>query len=148
MFSNPSLVTRIAIGKGLGFLIGLIGMFSIPYFAPETGWMFRWGVLLWYATLGAVVGMFGVFTWHPVLKLPLPWWFRASLVGGWMNFVLVLFAFDHFAAMMTTIFGADGIFQSPFWFTLEGALVGLIIGYFATKFGGEGAETVIADQPV
>jgi hypothetical protein len=147
MFRNPSLVTRIAIGKGLGFLIGLIGMLSIPYFAPEIGWMFRWGVLLWYATLGAIVGMFGVFTWHPVLKLPLPWWFRASLVGGWMNFVLVLFAFDHFAAMMTTIFGVDGIFQSPFWFTLEGALVGLIIGYFATKFGGEGAETVIADQP-
>jgi hypothetical protein len=31
---------------------------------------------------------------------------------------------------------------SPFWFVLEGAIVGLIMGYFATRFGGEGEETV------
>lgn len=31
---------------------------------------------------------------------------------------------------------------SPFWFVLEGAVIGLIIGFFATRFGGEGAETV------
>ena len=28
------------------------------------------------------------------------------------------------------------------WFVLEGAIVGIIIGYFATRFGGEGKETV------
>jgi hypothetical protein len=27
---------------------------------------------------------------------------------------------------------------------LEGAVVGIIIGYFATRFGGEGKETVDA----
>jgi len=32
--------------------------------------------------------------------------------------------------------------SSPFWFTSEGAILGLIIGYFATRFGGEGEETV------
>jgi len=36
----------------------------------------------------------------------------------------------------------NGLIDSPFWFTLEGALVGLIIGFFATRFGGEGKETV------
>ena len=41
-----------------------------------------------------------------------------------------------------TGFGADGPLASLFWFTAEGAIVGLIMGYFATRFGGEGRETV------
>ncbi len=72
MFGKPSLVTRIAIGKGIGFLVGLIGFISLPFFLPEAGWLIRWGILLWYTTLGAIIGVFGVFTWHPVLKLPMP----------------------------------------------------------------------------
>ena len=31
---------------------------------------------------------------------------------------------------------------SSFWFTAEGAITGLIIGYFATRYGGEAIETV------
>ena len=136
------MVTRIAIGKGIGFLVGLMGFIALPFFLPEAGWLIRWGILLWYTTPGAIIGVFGVFTWHPVLKLPMPWWFRAPLIGGWMNFVLTFFAYDVMKTMMTTLFGADGIMTSPFWFTAEGAVVGLLIGYFATRFGGEGKETV------
>ncbi len=44
--------------------------------------------------------------------------------------------------MLVAMFGAEGVLTSPFWFTLEGAVVGLLIGYLATRFGGEGAETV------
>ncbi len=36
--------------------------------------------------------------------------------------------------------GADGILQSPFWIAAEGAIAGFVIGYFATRFGGEGKE--------
>jgi len=32
--------------------------------------------------------------------------------------------------------------DSSFWFTAEGANAGLIIGYFATRYGGEAIETV------
>ncbi|MCE2510201.1 MAG: hypothetical protein J4G10_04405 [Alphaproteobacteria bacterium] len=141
MFGNPSLVTRIAIGKGIGFLFGLAGLLFFPYFVPEVGWLPRIGILFWYTTLGAIVGVFGVFTYHPVLKLPLPWWVRSPLLGAWMNFVLTFFAYDSFKSYMMAIFGPDGVLQSPFWFTAEGAFVGLVIGYFATRFGGEGAET-------
>ena len=98
--------------------------------------------MLWYTTLGAIIGMFGVLTWHPVLKLPMPWWVRAPVLGAWMNVVLVFFAFDTLAAMMTAVFGTDGVLASPFWFAAEGAVVGFVIGYFATRLGGEGAETV------
>ena len=142
MFRNPSLITRIAIGKVIGFLFGLSGFVLLPIFLPEVGWLIRWGILLWYTTLGAIIGVFGVLTWHPVLRLPMPWWFRAPLVGGWMNFVLTFFAYDTMSVMMESIFGAGGLLSSPFWFTAEGAVVGLVIGYFATRFGGEGRDTV------
>ena len=142
MFGNPSLMTRIAVGKGIGFLFGLFGFLLLPYFYPETDWLLRWGTLFWYTTLGAVVGLFGVFDYHPILKLPMPWWFRAPLIGAWLNFVLTFFAYDQFEVMMIAAFGADSIFRSPFWFAGEGAVVGLVIGYFATRFGGEGAATV------
>ena len=144
MFERPSLITRIAVGKTIGFVIGLIGFFTLPYFAPEAGWLIRWGILLWYTTLGALIGVFGVFNWHPILKLPMPWWFRAPFLGAWMNFVLTFFAYDSMQAMMVAMFGADGWLTSPFWFTAEGAVVGLVIGFCATKLGGEGRETVAA----
>lgn len=142
MFTNPSLVTRIAVGKGIGFAIGLIGFILMPYLAPDMGPMVRWGILFWYATVGAFIGFAGVFTWHPVLHLPLPWWFRAPLIGAWMNFVLTFFAYDTMDKFLTIMFGPDGWLRSPFWFVAEGALVGLLIGYAATKLGGEGKETV------
>ena len=142
MFGNPSLMTRIAIGKGIGFLFGITGFIMLPYFLPGADWQLRWGILFWYTTLGAIIGVFGVFTYHPILKLPFPWCFRSAVVGAWMNFVLTFFAYDDMQAMMHSVFGSEGVLSSPFWFALEGALVGLLIGYFATRFGGEGAETV------
>jgi len=142
MFENPSLITRIAIGKSIGFALGLIGLVVIPFLWPDSGWMERIGFLLWYTTVGAFIGMVGVFTWHPILKLPMPWWFRSTLVGAWMNFVLTLFIYDRLAEMMLELMGENGLFMSPFWFVAEGAIVGLLIGYFATRFGGEGPETL------
>jgi len=142
MLEKPSLMMRIAIGKGIGFLFGLAGFILLPFILPDAGWLLRWGILLWYPTMGAFIGVFGVVTYHPVLKLPMPWWFRATLIGAWMNFVLTFFAYDAMAGMMISLFGEAGVLSSPFWFTAEGAIIGLIIGYFATRFGGEGSETV------
>ena len=142
MFGKPSLITRIAVGKLVGLMVGLIGFALLPMVWPETDDWLRWGILLWYTTLGALIGVFGVFTWHPILKLPMPWWFRAPFLGAWMNFVLVFFAHEKMRAFLTAAFGADGLLQSPFWFVAEGALVGLVIGFAATRIGGEGAEIV------
>jgi hypothetical protein len=141
MIGNPSLMTRIAIGKGIGFVIGLIGMLTLPSMMPEIGTMARWGFLFWYITFGAIIGIFGVFTLHPILRLPLPWWFMSPFVGAWLNFVLTLFIYDMLAAGMLSFFGPNGALSSPFWLVAEGAIVGLLIGYFATRFGGEGPET-------
>ncbi len=147
MFSNPSLMTRIAVGKSVGLVLGLVGFLTMPYFWPDAGWMLRWGILLWYTTLGAIIGMFGVYTRHPILKLPMPWWLRATVLGAWMNFVLVFFAHEQMHAMLMSMLGTESWLTSPFWFVLEGALAGLIIGYLATRIGGEGPETLQADFP-
>ena len=142
MLKHPSLTTRVAIGKGIGFLFGLAGFVLLPSFLPEADALIRWGILLWYTTVGAIIGVFGIYTRHPLLNLPLPWWIRAPFVGAWMNFVLTFFAFDAMKAMMIAMFGQGGVFSSPFWFVAEGAIIGLVIGYFATLLGGEGRKTV------
>jgi len=141
MSGNPSLMIRILVGKTIGFLFGLAAFIALPYFLPDAGWLLRWGFLLWYTTVGAIIGVFGVFNYHPVLNVPLPWWFRSTLLGAWMNFVLTFFVYDAMQSMMVSLFGEGGALNSPFWFVAEGAILGLIIGYFATRLGGEGEET-------
>ena len=118
----------------------------MPYFWPDSSWMMRFGILFWYTTVGAVIGIFGVYTQHPVLHLPLPWWIRSTVIGAWMNFVLVLLMYDQLSEMMSVFVDAGYYLSSPFWFVVEGALVGMLIGYLATRFAGEGAETVFADS--
>ena len=139
---KQSLVTSITVGKSVGCVIGFIGFIALPFLVPEIDWFIRWGVLLWYTTMGAIIGVFGVFTEHPILRLPMPWWFRAPFLGAWLNFVLTFFAYDTMKMMMKVSFGESGPLQSPFWFTAEGAIIGLIIGYFATRLGGEGRATI------
>lgn len=146
MFQSPSLMKRIAIGKMVGLIIGLIGFLWLYFLVPGTSTLIYWGVILWYTTLGAIIGVFGVFTSHPVLHLPLPWWVRSAVIGGWMNFVLTFFAYDIFQTMMIDLLGEFGKSINPFWFIVEGAIVGLIIGYLATRFGGEGEDLPIGDD--
>lgn len=143
MFAKPSLAGRVALGKGLGFLIGLAGFAVIPYIWADASIQFRLGILFWYATVGAVVGMIGVWSRHPVLNFPMPWFIRAPVVGAWMNFVLTLFAEAQFRTMLEAMFGPGGAMTSPYWFVLEGALVAALIGWLVTRICGEGAESAV-----
>ena len=83
---------------------------------------------------GGLIGLMGIMTWHPLLNIQLHWWFRGPFLGGWLNFVLVFFALDQLRVVLAAIFGANGAMSSPFWFVVEGALVGLVIAYLATRF--------------
>ena len=134
--NDSVLVRRIFIGKSLGFLLGLLAFFLIPYFLSDVNHLIPWGVLLWYTTFGAIIGVFGVFTYHPVFKRDIPWWLRSSVIGAWMNFVLVFFAYETMQSMIHVIF-PSGLISSPFWFALEGVIIGLVIDYWATKYGGK-----------
>jgi len=142
MTDHPSIIVRIAIGKAIGFVIGLAGFIALPFLVPEISWQLRWGILFWYTTVGAIIGVFGIFSRHPVLMIPLPWWVRAPLIGGWMNFVLMFFAYDQMEVVLIAVFGAGSMLTMPLWFVVEGAIVGALIGGIATRVGGEGPETV------
>ncbi len=141
MFGNPSLATRIAVGKAVGLGFGLAGFLILPYFLRDADPLLRWGFMLWYMTLGALIGVAGVLDRHPALDLPLPWWLRGSLIGAWMNFVLTLLIYDQLAAFGAAMFRPGSLLAAPFWFVAEGAVIGLVIAYAATAAGGEGPET-------
>jgi len=142
MFGSDSLMTRIAIGKIIGALIGVTAFFFIPQFLPESSATLHWGVFLWYITFGAIIGVFGVYTTVPILNVAMPWWIRGAYIGAWLNFTISLIAYDTLGQLMVAVFGVDGLLSSPFWVVLEGAVFGFIIDYLATRFGGEGAAIV------
>ena len=100
----------------------------------------RYGFLVWYTTFGALIGMFGVVDFHPLLKFAMPFWFRGLVFGAWFNLVATLLAYDKIAACLAAL--DWGGIRSPFWFVVEGALVGLLIDWIATRFGGEGKTLV------
>ena len=142
MTTTPSLTIRIVIGKALGLVFGIITFFMLPASIPDASPLLPWGLMFWMITLGLMVALMGVVTWHPVLGIPLPWWFRAPLVGAWMNFVLVFLIYDQLQISLINLMGPDSFFLSPFWYVVDGAIIGLIIGFVATRFGGEGKEAV------
>jgi hypothetical protein len=137
LYTTPSLASRVAIGKTAGFVIGLACFIGLPLVWAGSTLMLQWGVLLWYTTIGAFIGMFAEMKHAPIINLPLPWWFGGIWVGGWMNFILTLFAYDLFVQMMDTMFSGQLAGYSPFWFVLEGAIIGLIIAGLTVKYGGE-----------
>jgi hypothetical protein len=139
MSLQKSLIYRVGVGKGIGLLIGLAGFLMLPAFINDAPLTLRLGVLFWYPTMGAFVGLFGIFSQHPVLKLRLPWWFRGALIGGWMNFVLTLIAYEQICAVVMAVFGEYSAFASPFWMVAEGAIIGMMMDLILTKYFGEGA---------
>jgi len=139
MRSEPSLVKRVGIAKLIGILIGLAGFFVIPRVTPELDLWFRLGFLLWYATLGAMIGILGMINYHPLLKITMPFWFRGVVFGAWFNLVAAFLAHEQIGNFLKAL---DMGFESPFWFVAEGALVGLLIDGVATRVGGEGKEVL------
>lgn len=138
MATPKSLMYRIGIGKAIGFLIGIIGFICLPYFIVDASLMLRLAILFWYPTIGAVIGVFGVFTRHPMFNLPMPWWFRGALLGGWMNFVLTLFAYEQISVIVIAVMGEYSAYTSPFLMVIEGAIIGMLIDFIATRYFGEG----------
>ena len=141
MLEKPSLLLRIGIGKGLGFVFGLVAFFLLPLYG-EADLLFRLGMISWLVIMGALIGLLGVMTSHPLIKLPLPWWWRGMMIGGFMMMAFWLVAHERIDAIAVEIFGAGSVFAYGAWVIVDGFLMGLIIAWFATKFGGEGMETV------
>lgn len=142
MLQKPSLLLRTATGKSVGFIVGLIVFFIVPMITPEISLLFRWGLVFYLTLMGGFIGILGVMTYHPVLHMPLPWWVRGPMVGGFMMLILWMLAQTELDAMAIAMFGENSIFSSGVWSIIDGLVLGALMSFLATRFGGEGKETV------
>lgn len=135
MPEHSVLVTRVALGAMIGVLVGLGGFVLLPLLMDDVDPMLRWGVLFWYPTLGATVAAASAL--FRAGRLLLPWSLTGALIGGWLNLVLTFFAHELMRRFIETVFGPESAFTSPFWFVLEGAVIGGIIGEVIGRFSGD-----------
>jgi len=54
-----------------------------------------------------------------------------------MNFLKTLLAYDQICTVVMALFGEYSHYVSPFIMVLEGALVGMMMDYFLTRWFGE-----------
>ena len=140
MSRKALLVRRLGMAKMIGFAVGLLGFAWFLKFWPGVDMWTRVGFLLWYTTFGVWIGILGVVTVHPVLKFSIPFWFRGIAFGGWLNLVLVFLMHDRFSQLMQSNSSLTWGLQSPFWFVVEGMILGVAIDGVSTWFGGEGSD--------
>ena len=126
-FEHTPLIAGAAAAKIIGLCIGVALFFTLPQLAPELENSMLWGLLLWYPTLGGIVGISNLIKRYPWLDLPLPWWIRAPWLGAWMNFVVVLIAGDAMLGTSITVHLFDSL-SSSFWFVLDGFVAAAISG--------------------
>ena len=125
----------------MGLLVGLLGFLLLPICIAQAPLTLRVAVLLWYLTVGAMIGMAGVSRYrlldHPAITVHLHWWLRGPLIGAWMNFVLSLFTDQQISVVVMAVMGEYSSYAPSTYMIVEGALLGLIIDFVATKVAGD-----------
>ncbi len=135
---KSKLANRLATAKTIGLVFWLLGFFLAPVFFSDVDLMFRFGILLWYATIWWILWLFWIMDKHPVIKKwKFPFWFRWIFMWVWMNFVLVLFTYNKLLLLMQWSSFSG---WSPYWIVVEWAIIWIIIEFFATKAWWEGKK--------
>ncbi len=137
MNMKHSLLNRIVIGKIFGFVVGGLAFFLLPVFGYAIETQFGIGLWLFYIILGVLTAFMGLMSHHPILRFPMPFWFRGAIIGFLMHLMLVLLAYEEMTAIITVLGDIVGI-QSPYWILIDGTILGILMGWIETKFGGEG----------
>ncbi len=122
-------------------IAALIGLLLASYYNIEMTVFTKWGFFLWYGTFGGIIASMGFVVVHPIFpkNKTLRSIIRGLIIGAWMNFILVFFAYDTINQIAQSFDCLQG--QSPFvLFVLEGMLFGAVLDYLGTRFGGEGKE--------
>jgi len=129
---------RLCLSKMLGLAVGLVAAAYIISFVPSLGLATALGLVLWFTFEGAMIGMAGVMTHHPIWKeWRLPAWFRGLWIGLFMHLTLFLLLHDVFD--WSSVVPAWLPVQDPLVLTMiEGALLGLFWDSFITATTGEG----------
>jgi hypothetical protein len=139
MFNKRSITGRILVGEITGLIIGALALITLPFIAMETPLEYNIGFLLLMVTMGAMIGLIGMYTHHPVFPtLTMKWWLRGTSVGILFFLILALLAKDQLTPLMSLDIVAWTGLTSPYWVLLDGAFLGGLIGYITTKICGEG----------
>lgn len=140
MFKLHSVSGRVAIGKGIGLLVGAGAMLALPAMNMPMFSMFGIGTLLMFILMGAFIGLMGLFDRHPLFKFRLPWWIRGTTIGAAFMLMYILFTYETIEAVMQSGLVSWMGLTSPFWAILDGICIGGIMGFLETKFAGEGED--------
>jgi len=129
---------RVAITKTIGFVFGGVLFFLLPALGADFGTLFGLGLWLLYMLMAVMIGMMGMFKRHPILNFPVNFWIRGGIAGFLFHLLLILLAYSQVESILTLEAFAWTGFTSPWWILVDGVIYGIIIGWFATKFAGEG----------
>ncbi|MAZ29758.1 hypothetical protein CL655_00540 [bacterium] len=138
MFLQHSVTGRLAVGKTIGFLVGGVLFFLLPALGASVGVQYLLGLWLTYIMMGAVIGFMGVMTEQPVLHFKMPFWLRGGIIGGSFHLLLVLLSYEAVMSLMQLPAVAWLGFTSPYWIIIDGIVLGILMGWAATKISGEG----------
>ena len=100
MDMNSYILKRVGIAKMIGLIIGLAAFLIMPSIWPSESMWLRVGILMWYTTFGAMIGVLGLFDKHPLFKFRMPFWFRGPIFGAWLNLVLAFLMHDKLVVLM------------------------------------------------
>jgi len=140
MFNINSLTGRLAIGKMIGLIVGVVVIALLPTFGFPLFSAFGLGALIMFVLMGILIGFIGIFDTHPLLGFKMKWWFRGPLVGFVFMLMFVLLSYDSLEIVMSSTLVSWSGLESPFWALLDGLFIGALMGWTETKFAGEGPD--------
>lgn len=136
------LYKRAVCTKMIGFIFSLFIVLTMIYgYGYTKNVYFLWGMLFWYPTIGGIMGLMGLMDKHPLFPNFKFVYVRGILIGGFMNFMLTLIAFNQIADVARTLLGPNLSNGTVFCLAiLEGAMVAGFMDWVATKKYGEGEQ--------
>lgn len=128
-------VRRVMLGEAAGFLVGLAIVVFIQTLIPGM-LLFQIGLVAWFVTFGAVIGLLGFYDHVPFLDFHLPLWLRGTGTGAWFGLVLALLAYDSLEALFAQMLWLP-VLSSPWWVVPEMMVWGLLIDFAVSRVVGK-----------
>jgi hypothetical protein len=125
MFGIPG--GHMAIAKLAGLAVGLVYFFALPSLTDQIALNLRWGLLLWYLSLGAVIGLSGLALRQMMPRRRVPGWLIGAGVGLWFNFLAMVLGWQMIGELLAG-FALPAELNTPLILLPEGIVLGGLIG--------------------
>ena len=140
MFKKKSIAGRIATGKVVGFITGIVAVLLAPVFDVPMFTLFSLGIIMFFVFMGAIIGMVGQFDRHPLFNFKMSWPLVGAMVGFSMTLMLIFLGYDELELLMDSVVVEWTGLESPFWMLIDGTLLGMMIAWIEKKCAGSGSD--------